>query len=300
MWRGMSRPAWRLRPRGTSGNSGRTRPRRPAWKYLLLKHYRGAPEAVNDVPMDQWTPEEIEDHVQYMGDFAARLEGTGEYVDGQALSPEGTFVRYDGEGRPPVTDGPFAETKDLIAGWMVIDVDSYERALALAGELSAAPGAGGKPIHEWLELRPFLGAAPTVTECHGSRPISELASEPMCTAADRPGRIRWRSGDGRTAAAGADSRGDRRPRPSRSRLRDGRGRRAGSTPAGRADLAGPAARRPEGLAGHGCLAQVPRRPPLRGRASRPGAAGREPSRRPDRPRPRTTRCSSSSCAPIRR
>ena len=118
-------------------------------KYLLLKHYRGAPEAVNDVPMDQWTPEEIEDHVQYMNDFAARLEGTGEYVDSQALSPEGTFVRYEGEGRPPVTDGPFAETKDLIAGWMVIDVDTYERALALAGELSAAPGAGGKPIRLW-------------------------------------------------------------------------------------------------------------------------------------------------------
>ncbi len=38
------------------------------------------------------------------------------------------WVRYDGEGHPPVTDGPFAETKDLIAGWMVIDVDSYERA----------------------------------------------------------------------------------------------------------------------------------------------------------------------------
>ena len=133
-------------------------------KYLLLKHYRGAPAAVNDVPMDQWTPEEISAHVQFMQDWAARLEGTGEWVDGQALSPEGTFVRYDGEGRPPVTDGPFAETKDLIAGWMVIDVDSYERALELAAELSAAPGAGGKPIHEWLELRPFLTAMPTVTE----------------------------------------------------------------------------------------------------------------------------------------
>ena len=77
-------------------------------KYLLLKHYRGAPAAVNDVPMDQWTPEEITAHVKYMNDFAARLEDTGEFVDMQALSPEGTFVRYDGEGQPPVTDGPFA------------------------------------------------------------------------------------------------------------------------------------------------------------------------------------------------
>ncbi|MFG2502318.1 YciI family protein [Streptomyces sp. NPDC048441] len=133
-------------------------------KYLLLKHYRGAPASHNDVPMDQWTPEEITAHVQYMRDFAARLEGTGEFVDSQALAAEGTFVRYDGEGRPPVTDGPFAETKDLIAGWMVIDVDSHERALELAGELSAAPGAGGKPIHEWLELRPFLGSHDIVTE----------------------------------------------------------------------------------------------------------------------------------------
>jgi hypothetical protein len=133
-------------------------------KYLLLKHYRGAPAAVNDVPMDRWTPEEIDAHVRYMEDFATLLRQSGEYVDGQALSPEGAFVRYDGEGRPPVTDGPFAETKDLIAGWMVIDVDSWDRAVELAGELSAAPGAGGKPIHEWLEVRPFLGDAPPVAE----------------------------------------------------------------------------------------------------------------------------------------
>jgi hypothetical protein len=133
-------------------------------KYLLLKHYRGAPAAVNDVPMDQWEPDEVTAHIQYMNDFAARLQRTGEYVDGQALSPDGVFVRYDGEGRPPVTDGPFAETKDLIAGWMVIDVDTYERAIELAGELSAAPGAGGKPIHEWLEVRPFLGEHTTATE----------------------------------------------------------------------------------------------------------------------------------------
>ncbi|QXC62229.1 hypothetical protein KSP35_05320 [Aquihabitans sp. G128] len=133
-------------------------------KYLLLKHYRGAPAPVNDVAMDQWTPDEVQAHFQYMEDFADRLRDQGEYVDSQALSSEGAWVRSDGEGRPPVTDGPFAETKDLIAGWMAIDVDSYDRALELAAELSAAPGAGGEPIHEWLELRPFMGSAPTVTE----------------------------------------------------------------------------------------------------------------------------------------
>jgi hypothetical protein len=134
-------------------------------KYLLLKHYRGGPApAVDQTPMDQWTPKEVDAHVQYMRDFATRLEETGEFVDGQALAPEGAFVRYDGEGRPPVTDGPFAETKDLIAGWMIIDVDSWDRAVQLAGELSAAPGVGGEPIHEWLEVRPFLTEAPTVAE----------------------------------------------------------------------------------------------------------------------------------------
>lgn len=133
-------------------------------KYLLLKHYRGAPAPVNDVPMDQWSPEEISAHMQFMRDFAARLESTGEFVGAEGLAPEGTWVRYDGPGRPPVTDGPFAETKDLVAGWMVIDVDSYDRALELAGELSSAPGAGGAPIHEWLEIRPIMAEPPTVTD----------------------------------------------------------------------------------------------------------------------------------------
>ena len=46
---------------------------------------------------------------------------------------------------------------------MIIDVDSHARAVELAGELSAAPGKGGKPIHEWLELRPFYGVNPPTT-----------------------------------------------------------------------------------------------------------------------------------------
>src|ERR1700752_993235 len=113
-------------------------------KYRLLKHYRGAPASINDVPMDQWTPAEIEAHIQYMNGFASGLESSGEYVDSQALAPEGAWVRCGGDGKPPVTDGPFAETKGLIAGWMIIAVDSYERALGVAGELSGGPGAGAE------------------------------------------------------------------------------------------------------------------------------------------------------------
>ncbi|MFT4187587.1 MAG: YciI family protein [Aeromicrobium sp.] len=135
-------------------------------KYLLLKHYRGDHEIAPGglVPMDQWTPEEVRAHIDFMVAVAQDFKERGEFVGEQALTPEGTFVRYDGAGRPPVTDGPFAETKDLIAGFMIIDVDSEERAYEAAAQLSAAPGPGGEPICEWIEVRPVLGQLPTVTE----------------------------------------------------------------------------------------------------------------------------------------
>src|SRR6478736_2244061 len=164
----MSRtPHW-LRPRGESPQ-WRHRPEEITMaKYLLLKHYRGAKE-LDCPPMDQWTPEEVEAHLAFMGHVANTFRERGEFVDAQALSPEGTFVRFDGEGRPPVTDGPFAETKDLIAGWMIIDVDSQERAHEAAGQLSAAPGQGGRPLEEWIEVRPFLEQRPGTDDCtaHG-------------------------------------------------------------------------------------------------------------------------------------
>jgi hypothetical protein len=135
-------------------------------KYLLLKHYRGGPERTPQgcIPMEEWTPQEINDHIAFMRHVADTLRARGEFVDADGLSPEGTFVRFDGEGKPPVTDGPFAETKDLIAGWMTIDVDSLERAHEAAAFLSSAPGPGGVPLQEWIEVRPFMSEPPVVTE----------------------------------------------------------------------------------------------------------------------------------------
>ncbi|WP_405219117.1 YciI family protein [Agrococcus sp. Ld7] len=129
-------------------------------KYLMLKHYRGGRPAVNDVAMDQLTPDEWNAHVQYMQDMEQRLIASGEMVSSEGLSMGGAWVRFDGDGKPPVVDGPFAETKDLIAGWMLVEVDSYDRALELASELSAAPWAGGTPLGEWLELREVMSAPP--------------------------------------------------------------------------------------------------------------------------------------------
>ena len=133
-------------------------------KYLFLKHYRGAPTAVNDHPMHEWAPAEVDAHIAYMDAFADKLRESGEFVGGEALAPDGMWVRSSESGSGPVTDGPFAETKDLIAGWMIVDVESEERAIELAAELSSAPGHGGDPIHEWLEVRPFLTRLETVTE----------------------------------------------------------------------------------------------------------------------------------------
>jgi hypothetical protein len=133
-------------------------------KYLFLKHYRGGPKQHPNAvaPMEEWTPDEISEHIAFMGRWADEMSERGEFVEGQALAFEGEFVRYGGEGAAPVTDGPFAETKDVIAGWMVIDVDSKERAREAAAALSAAPGKDGLPLYEWIEVRPFLTHAPVV------------------------------------------------------------------------------------------------------------------------------------------
>ena len=127
-------------------------------KYLLLKHYRGGPEPHHPFPpIDQWAPEDVEAHIAFQRHVNDMLRESGEFVDAQALAPAQTWVRYGGPDAAPVTtDGALPETRDLIAGWMIIDVDSAERAYALAGELSAAPGKDGKPIHEWLDVREVM------------------------------------------------------------------------------------------------------------------------------------------------
>jgi hypothetical protein len=134
-------------------------------KYLLLKHYRGGPEPPAYTPMSEWTEEEISAHIAFQRHVAELLRERGEFVDAQALSPEGTYVRYGGPDAAPVTtDGPFPETKELAAGWFLIDVDSEARAYEVAAYVSSAPGQGGEPIYEWLEVRPVMTDAPGATE----------------------------------------------------------------------------------------------------------------------------------------
>jgi len=127
-------------------------------KYLLLKHYRGGPAPHRPVPpMDQWAPEDVEAHLAFMRDVARILEETGELVDVQALTPTQTWVRYGGPSAAPVVaDDPHPETSDLVAGWYMVDVDSYERAVELAAYVSSEPGPGGEPLYEWIDVREVM------------------------------------------------------------------------------------------------------------------------------------------------
>jgi hypothetical protein len=60
-----------------------------------------------------------------------------------------------------VTDGPFPETKEFLAGYYLIDVETPERAYEIAAKASSAPGPAGAPIYERIEVREIMGAPDT-------------------------------------------------------------------------------------------------------------------------------------------
>jgi hypothetical protein len=126
-------------------------------KFMLLQAYGGVPADVP--PMTEWTPEEIDAHITYQKDLNAELSERGEFVDARGLSaPElAKFVVSDGNGAPVVTDGPFPESKELLAGYRIIDVESVERAIEIAAKGSEAPGPGGRPIQQTIEVREVMG-----------------------------------------------------------------------------------------------------------------------------------------------
>lgn len=126
--------------------------------FMLLQDYGGVPADVP--PMTEWTPEEVDAHITYQKDMNAELTERGEFVDARGLSaPElAKFVVWDESGSPVVTDGPFTESKELLAGYRIVDVESVERAVEIAAEGSAAPGPGGKPIKQVIEVREVMSA----------------------------------------------------------------------------------------------------------------------------------------------
>lgn len=127
-------------------------------RFMLLQDYGGVE---SDCPaMVHWTPEEIKAHIDFQNALNAELLERGELVDAQALSvPErARFVVADGVSAPVITDGPYPESKELLAGYRIVDVDTAERAIEIAARASAAPGVNGVPIRQRIEVREVMSA----------------------------------------------------------------------------------------------------------------------------------------------
>ncbi|MFF2087141.1 YciI family protein [Nocardia sp. NPDC058176] len=127
-------------------------------KYMLVKTYGKA--AYCDTPLPDWAPEDIAAHIDFQRTLGEQLAAAGELVDAQGLAgpDQALIVSGDGRSAPVVTDGPFPETKEFLAGYWIVDVDSAERAVEIAAQASAAPGPGGKPIGEYIEVRQIMSA----------------------------------------------------------------------------------------------------------------------------------------------
>jgi hypothetical protein len=122
-------------------------------KYILMMH---APRGVNgDYAVSKWAPEELQAHINYMHDLNRELHRRGELVGAEGLAPpnEARIVRAAKDGSPAVTDGPFPETKEFLAGFWLVDVDSTQRAYEIAARASAAPGPKGVPLGTAIEVR---------------------------------------------------------------------------------------------------------------------------------------------------
>ncbi len=127
-------------------------------KYLLTVNYDGG---AIDTPMDEWAPEDIKAHMDYYAALSAELTDSGELVEQQALTgPElAKVVTAGGVTAPVVTDEPFVEFKEMLAGYQLVDVESEERAIEIAAKISRVPGPGGVPQQQPIGVRRVMDAS---------------------------------------------------------------------------------------------------------------------------------------------
>jgi hypothetical protein len=129
-------------------------------KYMLMMH---APRAGwTTAGIGTWPADDIKAHMNFMRRFAKELNDAGELVGAEGLAgpEEAKVVRAKKDGSPEVTDGPFPEAKEFLAGYWIVDCDSKERAYDIAARASAAPGKGGTPLNMPIEVRQVMGAPP--------------------------------------------------------------------------------------------------------------------------------------------
>jgi len=129
-------------------------------KYILMMHAGRA--GWKDAGIGTWPMEDIKTHIGFMKGFAKDLKEAGELVAAEGLAgvEEARIVRAGKGGAPEVTDGPFAESKEFLAGFWIVDVESKERAYEIAARASAAPGKGGVPLNMPIEVREVMSAPP--------------------------------------------------------------------------------------------------------------------------------------------
>jgi hypothetical protein len=119
-----------------------------------------APRATGDYQIGSWSPDEIKAHMQFMKDLNRDLTAAGEFVAGEGLAAPGEarVVRAAKNGSPVITDGPFPEAKEFLAGFWIVDVESPARAHEIAAKISTAPGPGGQPLNMAIEVRQVMSA----------------------------------------------------------------------------------------------------------------------------------------------
>ncbi len=106
--------------------------------------------------METRTPEWIREMIEFMGKLYEDLSTAGElvYADGLTDASQAKTVRIEG-GIPVATDGPFAEAKESLAGFWIVDVDGEQRALEIAKHVVAF-------THGPIEVRQVPDAPPEV------------------------------------------------------------------------------------------------------------------------------------------
>jgi hypothetical protein len=125
-------------------------------KYILMMNTMRAGDAVPN-----WPQEDLQAHVAYMKNFYKELSESGELVSAEGLAfPDQAKLVRAGDGGLPITDGVFPESKEFLAGYWIVDVESPERAYAIAARASSAPGPGGAPLKMPIEVRPVMCAPP--------------------------------------------------------------------------------------------------------------------------------------------
>ena len=113
--------------------------------------------------MEGWSPEDVKRMVGFMHQLNAETKAAGKLVIAEGLvSPEeARMVTAKPDGTPSVTDGPFTETKEFIAGFWIVEVKDADEAYRFAARVSACPGPGGKPLNMPVEVRAVGGPPPT-------------------------------------------------------------------------------------------------------------------------------------------